>query len=323
MTCRRLLALVLAAASPAVASAQGTITHGDVSFVRLAGAFDSSPSADLKGASPTLLQDHVFEFGWWLRVVGVDTAESAFPVPTAQNYTGATSTLSWSTLGTGGVLSAEEVATVLDPGLPGIGDGGEVEVALTIENISASPVTVALFAMADIDLAGSASDSAQIFLAPRFLTLSDGVTDARAQLYGAFADAHLVRPFGATDVGAVLSDTAIDNFGSTGLPFGPADFTGGFQWTFTLDPSQSKEVVVVIGVDHSIFCDATGGRSLFCGDFEARPPIGWSAFEPASCTGFCGSGSPTPAGCFCDPLCLSIGDCCADACLTCGRCQPF
>lgn len=320
----RLLPALLAVILPSMAAAQWTITDGDVSFTRSNSSFDSTPSADLVGASTSLAADQLSEFGWWYRIVGVGTRELPFPLFQSLELSGATSTLVWQAFGgPSGVFEAQEVATVLDPGLPGVGDGGELELTLTIKNRTESVVDVELFAMVDLDLAGSASDdSAQLLVAPRMLALSDGSTDARAQLYGAFAGEYLVRPHGATSVGALLNDTSADDFDSTGLPFGPGNFTGGFQWTLTLQPSESTEVAVVIGIDHSVFCDDGGGRSLYCGDFEVRPAIGWSTIEPAHCSGLCGT-AQTAAGCFCDVGCLVMDDCCADACLTCGFCQPF
>jgi hypothetical protein len=37
------------------------------------------------------------------------------------------------------------------------------------------------------------------------------------------------------------------------------------------------------------------------------------------CTGYCGKQSPS--GCYCDSACVSSGDCCSDACSTCGYCS--
>ena len=60
----------------------------------------------------------------------------------------------------------------------------------------------------------------------------------------------MVRPFGATDIGAVLADALVTNFDNTGLPFGPGDFTGGFQWfTVTIPASGSQTYTFSVAVN--------------------------------------------------------------------------
>ena len=61
--------------------------------------------------------------------------------------------------------------------------------------------------------------------------------------------------------------------------------------------------------------------SLFFGDFDTTPPF-WSSTTATMCSGHCMPGG-TPNGiCFCDGPCLGLGDCCLDACATCGVCGP-
>jgi hypothetical protein len=218
-----LLTLLLCVAS-VPAWSQGTITHNDANFVRGTTPWDSSPGADFTGVSATLTQDHVFESGWAFRVSG-DTQETFFPTPTSQSYVGDTSTIDWSDVGGRGLFSAQEVAQVIDTD----GPSGYVTVTMTLTNISAAPVPITVFNMLDIDLAGSTNDSATLIAPNYHLALTDPSGNT-AEYRGLGASAFLVRPFGATDIGAVLSDTAVTDFDNTGLPFGPGDFTGGFQW---------------------------------------------------------------------------------------------
>lgn len=37
-----------------------------------------------------------------------------------------------------------------------------------------------------------------------------------------------------------LTDGNVDDFDDSGLPFGPADFTGGFQWSTTITPDSRE-----------------------------------------------------------------------------------
>lgn len=60
------------------------------------------------------------------------------------------------------------------------------------------------------------------------------------------------------------------------------------------------------------------GEVVLADDFEISPIEAWSAVAPADCSGSCLGGSPV--GCWCDADCVSAGDCCPDACLTCGSC---
>lgn len=224
-----------------VVQAQGTITDGAASFVRGASPFDSSPDANFTGVSPTLVQDHLFEFGWAFRVAG-DAAETFFPVPTAQNYTGNTSTLDWADVGSRGLFSAQEVAVVTDTASP----SGFVTVTMTITNISGADLTIDVFNMADIDLQPSAGDDTAVTGdGNHHLTLSDAGANTAAYR-GLQANAHLVRPFGASDIGAVLSNASADNFDNTGTPFGPGDFTSGFQWTGVVIPSAGNASFTVV-----------------------------------------------------------------------------
>ncbi len=225
----------------AAVQAQGTITDGAASFVRGTSPFDGSPDANFTGVSPTLVQDHLFEFGWAFRVAG-DAAETFFPVPSAQNYTGNTSTLDWADVGARGLFSAQEVAVVTDTTAP----SGFVTVTMTITNISGADLAIDVFNLADIDLQPTAgNDSAATGDGNHHLTLSDAGTNTAAYR-GLQANAHLVRPFGASDIGAVLANASIDNFDSTGTPFGPGDFTGGFQWTGVVIPAAGNASFTVV-----------------------------------------------------------------------------
>lgn len=247
----RLLALLPCAvavlAGATVAQAQGTITDAPATFVRNTGAFSNSPSANFTGVSATLSQDHLFETGWWFRVTG-DTQETFFPVPTTQNYTGAMSTNDWTDVGARGLFDAQERVLVKNVG----GPSGFARMTMKITNRSAvNPLTIEIFHLADIDLAGSTNDSAVLLARNNHLRVTDPSGNV-AEYRGVGANAYLVRPFGATDIGAVLGDTAVTNFDNTGLPFGPGDFTGGYQWSLTIPPNGDRSVTVILSVNASL-----------------------------------------------------------------------
>lgn len=222
--------LTSAKLNTAPASTSGPITHGDASFALGASAFGPSPGADFKGVSATLATDHLSETGWWFRVQG-DAREYHFPTPDSQTFSGNRATLAWNDVNARGLFSAQLVWTVQDlDGPGGPAPSGRVTGRMTVKNLSGSPLTLSLFAMANLDLSGTnTSDSATLDVAGRIIA-SDSLTSDQGLLEAGGASAYLVRPSGATSVGAVLGDAFVNDFDSTGLPFGPGDFTGGGQW---------------------------------------------------------------------------------------------
>ena len=238
---KRLSIVTLALALPsASAHAQGTITDTPATFVIGASPFDTSPDANFTGVSPTLAQDHLFETGWWYRIQG-DPAEKFFPAPTTQAYVGNTATLSWTNVDGRG-LDAQLVYLVVNRA----GPSGYVTGRLTVANPGPSPIAVDVFNMIDFDIQPTAgNDSATLVTANDHISITDpGGNTARYR--GAGANASLVRPFGATDLGSVLADAAITNFDDTGLPFGPGDFTAGFQWTTVSIPAGGEQSYTVV-----------------------------------------------------------------------------
>lgn len=247
---QRMLVLVIGAILVGgMAWGQGTVTDSDANFVRGASPWDTAPEANLTGVSTTLTQDHLFETGWWFRVAG-DTQESVFGVPSSQSYVGTTSTNGWLDVGARGLFSAAEVSVVTDADGPGgATPSGYVTMTMTITNLSATdPLVIDVFHMADIDLAGATNDSA-LGIGVNHINLTDPSGNT-AQYHGVGVGAYLIRPFGATDLGAVLGNTAVDNFDSSGSPFGPGDFTGGFQWpAVSIPPSSAQAFQAVLAVN--------------------------------------------------------------------------
>lgn len=280
MSSARRLAVVLVACSASVVSAQGTISSAPVNFVRGTSPWDTSPAADFNGVSATLSQDHLFETGWWFRVAG-DAQEFAFPVPDTQSYVGAASEHTWNDVAARGLFSAVESTVVFNTestyGIP----SGYVYMTLEITNLSgSSPLDLELFHFVDLDLAGAGSDSAALVeLTPlTILGLTDPSGDTAQYLTAPNLTGYLVRPFGATDVATVLSDASVTNFDDTGLPFGPGDFTAGFQFSLSIPPADSGQVIALFMVNASAFCNNLLG--LYCDGFESNDFSIWSASQP-------------------------------------------
>ena len=230
MKCATLLAVWISAN---LAQA-GVITSGTATFSTGASSYDASPAADLQFPGTT---DHLFEIGWWYRLSGA-TAESTFGTPTSETPAGNVQTVRWDTIGATGLaslISADLVQTLTQSGTTATLNN---LLTLTNTDINGRDIVLDLFHMIDVDLQQTISDdSATGGLAGITVTDPSGTTLLYAALTPSF---YLVRPFGANDIGAVLSDGVATNFDNSGLPFGPGDFTAGYQWTTITLPFDSQ-----------------------------------------------------------------------------------
>lgn len=218
------------------AFAQGSITSGAAVYQITASHFDTSPEINFTGVGTG---DQLFEAGWWFRIEG-DTAETVFPAPTTQNYAGDTAGLVWSNLA-GRSLAVTKSLTITSAG----SGQGQTVTSLAVTNNAAAAITLHLFHFVDFDVNGSAgTDTASLVTANNYIRINDA-TAGQCEYRAPAALAYLVLPFSAaTDVAAQLSNTTVTNFANTGLPFGPGDFTGGFQWTLQLAAGASATVNV-------------------------------------------------------------------------------
>ncbi len=277
---RTLLACGALLASATPLWAQGTITDGDVTFTRGASAFDTTPAADFKGVGGSLVQDHLFEYGWWFRLEGA-TQETAFGIPTTEAYVADESFLAWEGLGDG-AFDAFETISVLDAGSVGDPSAGSAHAELQIVNQSAvAPLTLTIFHLADLDISNTGEgDAAALFEFDIFRSFK--VQEGGTSIFYAAdeqASAYLVRAFGVTSVRSLLNDTAVTQFDNTGLPFGPGDITAGFEFPITLPPNGSTILRVNLS---SGFLEARCNSSIgvYCDGFEVGSTALWSAVAP-------------------------------------------
>jgi len=163
--------------------------------------------------------DHQFSTWWWYRVAG-DTAEHQMPFADTEDYNGSLATLTWSDVDGLGLFDA-----TLNVFLIAQGPGGALLSVLEISNISGAPLPVDFFSYTDLDIDGTSASDSAVEAAPTQIDVTDVST---AFFLGNQADAYRVDAF--PNVRNALNDDAIDDFASTGLPFGPGDFAGGYQW---------------------------------------------------------------------------------------------
>jgi hypothetical protein len=159
-------------------------------------------------------------------VVGVDTREYPFPVPDSEVYADGKLVAEWNNVDGKGFF-ARETTWVFDEEGPSGGFVSELAV-----NWGVNPVhEVALFHLLDVDVAGTFVGDSATLRGPGYVKFTDGASTVRYRGRGAQLH-YLVAPYDNTyggDVRRRLNDTLVDDFGDTGLPFGPGDVTAGLQ----------------------------------------------------------------------------------------------
>lgn len=211
--------------------------------------------------------DHQYASWWWYRVAG-DTAETILPLPDTENYSGALATLTWTDVDGRGLFSAE-----LNVLLVAQGPGGALLSALEVTNISGASLELAVFAYNDMDMDGSAAQDSAIEVSPRQI---DVFETTRANFLGNQADDYLVASF--PGVRGALNDEDIDDFDSSGVPFGPGDFSGGYQWSRALLAGDSALFETLICVDTGEQCP--GFFVVFEDGFESGDTGRWDSTVP-------------------------------------------
>lgn len=256
-----------------------TISDGDAYFTRGSNPFSNNPLADLRGVSQSFLpREHLFQTGWAFRVAG-DTQETFFPnTSSPPSFGGNSSVANWADVGGRGLFSAQESAFIHE-----VGSGAYVQMTMAVTNLSNSqPLTLDVFHMADLDVGGGgAGDSARLgaWTPSRLISISDSNGEFAEYIATPAATSYLVRTFGGDSVWSHLAiDTNVDNFADSGLPFGPADFTGGYQFPLVLAPSQTKQATVFLSVNQTLQCDKLEG--ILCDGFETGNFMIWSSTAP-------------------------------------------
>jgi hypothetical protein len=216
------------------ASAQVTIMAGNATYTQFALPTTETSTAGTSDLRPEggTTTDHLFQNMWYYRVAG-DTREHPIgnytlaggQTITAVGSGGGTNQFSYAITETR--FTAQWVGTLFDSTDPG---NSTLYQSFSITNPGGSPLSIALFSYADFDVNGTAGGDSATGGIPE-MTITDSV--AGTALYGGLAaNAFQVTAF-ATLRGLLLN-ASVDDFNNTGLPFGPGDFTGGFQWNLVI-----------------------------------------------------------------------------------------
>ncbi len=238
---RKLISLAVAGALCAGAAAQITITQGGASFGwTSASAYTAAANRDGSGGGTTAFftvggsaTDHMFQQWWWYRVHGVNTREHGLSGYTGHSVAGNMATLNYSEPEG---MRVDLLYTVTEPGA-GL---GLVTSTAIITNVGNNARTMSFFSYADWDVGGTAGgDSASLVSnnPALLIQITDPNTSLVAQSRAIDAVAYQVTSFAT--VRGLLANAVIDDLNNTGLPFGPGDYTGAVQWTFSLNPGQT------------------------------------------------------------------------------------
>jgi hypothetical protein len=109
--------------------------------------------------------------------------------------------------------------------------------------------------------------------------MSDAGGNFGYYLAGVTARKFLVRPYGAGSVRSELNDADVDDFANTGLPFGPGDFTAGWQFPLSMGPGASRSAggrITINSLEHH--CNTSDG--ILCEGFESGSTVLWFPVVP-------------------------------------------
>ena len=190
--------------------------------------------------------DNMSETWWFYRVSG-DSSETVLPAPDSQSYVGNTATFGWTDVDARGLFSAAMVGRVIDDG----GSSGRVALQLTITNISGASLELEIFSYADFGLGGSAGDdSATLLNDPDYMSITDGGSAVTAEFRCLGADELQVTSF--PTLRSSLLDASVDDLDGTGLPFGPGDWTGAYQFGVVILAGGSTTLVDDLAINATV-----------------------------------------------------------------------
>lgn len=238
---RKSIPVIVAVAFAAPALAQvgsgGTITNGSTTFTLndyLGDEFGAGTTADLRVGGPGN-PDHLFQAGWWYRVAG-DNREHTFA--NANDW-------SWANNRGRQEYSLTDFNATVQYTVTGVRDGlGFLTMTLTIYNTSANNLTINVFNYLDLDMFETAGDDSAVLGSVNIIRVTDGASAWRANYEG--TNSYQVASF--DNLRQRLTDPNPDDFDNTGLPFGPGDWTGGFQWEFTLTPNSAATASATVTI---------------------------------------------------------------------------
>jgi hypothetical protein len=243
------LIAMLGAATVSPALAQGTITDGTASFDwNSFGALGASVDFNVAGV------DHAFVADFWGRTSSMNS-EVNFGTPTSQAYNGDFAIFGYDNLF--GISNLHGVVRTFIDDLVA-NQAAVISQRLRITNNTGNRVVLSIYHYLDLDLSGIAGDDSAVLDDPNLIRMNITDGSAAARYLGFDANAYQVDAF--PNLRNLLTDGDVDNFNDTGLPFGPGDWTGGYQWNFVLENGDSRNITV--GWNVNVPVPAPGGLAV-------------------------------------------------------------
>lgn len=233
----------------AAAQSQGTVTDGDASFSYTGFVPADICNADIVTFVPGTVggSTDVGALDWWWVGVGA-AAEIRLPAPATQSYVADKATLTFTSISGVAGLNGALIGRVEDGDLA---NQASWYTELTLTNNTAGALTLDVIQHSDIEVAGSNFEDLAALAAPpdtSWIRITDAV------VAGAFQDhrAHAPSGFAVGDWPALcnsLTNGVEDDLLNIGLPFGPGDYTGAFEWRGqVVAPGQSLTFRTATGI---------------------------------------------------------------------------
>jgi MYXO-CTERM domain-containing protein len=233
-----------------------TLNNGNAVYSNTVPTLSTAASGGLSNLQPDGSTDHLFRNTWHWRINGVDTREFVFHSGAGFGFTEAgngtnVGTQSWT--GLGGTFNAVLTTTLTDGGAAG---QALLVQSMAITNTGPAAISLAMFNFADYDVGGTAgTDNATLF-ASDIIQITDGANTVQHQ--GAGADAWQATAFNT--LYTALTNISVGDLTNTGLPFGPGDYTGAFQWNESVGAGATVVFTSVHGINTPV--PAPGGLAL-------------------------------------------------------------
>jgi hypothetical protein len=229
------IAVCSAGAFAQVIITDGTSSFGWTSNANLTGAAVRTGAGGGSGAvfDANGVGNQAFQNWWWYRVNGVNTREFALSTQqSAPVVAGNNMVLSY--------REPEGFTSRLEYTINNMNNGTTLVTGTNfVKNEGNNSLSIDFFNYLDMDMAGTAGADSAFLVAsnPGFRMRVNDPAAASTFEYRAL-DAMAYQVTGFSTLRGLLANTAINNLNNTGLPFGPGDFTGGVQWSFSLAPGQ-------------------------------------------------------------------------------------
>jgi hypothetical protein len=219
-------------------------------------------------ATGTTGADQLFESWWWYRTT-TDTREHTFNNSATSGFAGAvvsakgdSAILRWTNVDGKG-FDAQLVYRIYSTGP----SSAVVSQTLTIANPTTSPLGIVLFNYSDFDVGATAGGDSATFVPPAFppnrqQEITDATSPVRCYFLGCGPSAYQTGAFAT--IRSLLTNAAVDNFTDTGVPFGPADWTSGYQWRLAVPPNSRESVSAGLAIDFAIPCCEVAAVNTYC-----------------------------------------------------------